>query len=472
MIKKLILSSNFLFWSIFHVLLGIASSISPYALIAWFYLVVASSFFLVFRLKSVFPFLVFISYLISFELLARMSQTSPFIPYELGKYLLFVMLVGGIIKFGVKKYLGYFLVLLLLPSMFFDYSGEVDKNSIVFNLLGPLNLGLVVCFFYERRIEKTKFIKLLRISILPLISVLASTITKTPSYADLEFTLGANSAVSGGGGSNQISTLLGVGMFLAFVFLINKWKLTGKRYLDFLLLFLFGFQGLLTFSRGGMIGGVLGILIVIFFILISNSSVKRRYNLPQLLKVFVMASILLLFTFQVANNLSGGLLMLRYMGETAGTLAGTKEKTLDSFTTGRVSIFTEDLQLWYDHFIFGVGAGASSYLREGSQLYLTHVELSRLLSEHGILGLVYFLILLYLLVRLMTSRKSPMEKGILLAFFIIALYTTFHAAMRTYLTPLFIGFSLFDLRLTPSTKKASKKSIQTTQVQRLEPIIK
>ncbi len=382
------------------------------------------------------------------------------------------MMIIGIIKFGVKNYLGFLLVFLLVPAMFFDYSGEVDNSSIVFNLLGPLNLGLVVCFFYKRKIGRSRFIKILRISILPLIAVLASTIIKTPSYSEMEFTLGANSAVSGGGGSNQISTLLGVGMFLSFIFLINRWKLTGKRLLDFLLFLLFGFQGLLTFSRGGMIGGILGILIVIFFIITSKSSVKRKYNLPQLAKIFVIASILMLLTFQVANNLSGGLLMLRYMGETEGTLAGTKEKTLDSFTTGRVSIFTEDLELWYDHFIFGVGAGASSYLRKGSQFYLTHVELSRLLSEHGILGLVYFLILLYLLVRLMTSSKTPMEKGILLAFFIIALYTTFHAAMRTYLTPLFIGFSLFDLQLTSNNKKPSKKSIKTSQVKQLEPILK
>ncbi|MEP1087403.1 O-antigen ligase family protein [Algoriphagus sp.] len=472
MIKKLILSSNFLFWTLFHVLLGAASSISPYALIIWFYLVVISSFFVVLRLKSYFPFLVLISYLISFELLARMSQTSPFIPYELGKYLLFFMLLVGIIKFGVRNKLGFVLVLLLLPSVFFDLSGEVDKGAIVFNLLGPLNVGLVVCFFYGRKLERSKFIKLLRISILPLVSVLASTIFKTPSYTDLEFTLGANSAVSGGGGSNQISTLLGVGMFLSFIFLINRWNLTGKRYLDFLLFFLFAFQGLLTFSRGGMIGGILGILIVIFFILVSNSAVKRRYNLPRLAKIFVMAVILMLFTFQVANNLSGGLLMLRYLGETEGTLAGTKEKTLDSFTTGRVTIFTDDLELWYDNFVFGVGAGASSYLREGSQFYLTHVELSRLLSEHGVLGLVYFLILLYFLIKLTFSKKPPMEKGILLAFFIIALYTTFHAAMRTYLTPLFIGLSLLNLQLSSTTKKPAKKGTQAPQVKRLEPLFK
>lgn len=471
MIKKLVLSSNYLLWSIFHVLLGIFSSISPYGLILWFYLVVATSVFVVLRVKSIFPFIVFITYLASFELLARMSQTSPFIPYELGKYLLFSMLIIGVVKFGFKSYLGFFLVLLLVPSMFFDLSGEVDRNALVFNLLGPINVGLVIWFFEGRSLSRHKFIKLLRISVLPLISVLASTIFKTPSYSELEFTLGANFAVSGGGGSNQVSTLLGVGLFISFIFLINRWKLTGNRYLDLLLFFLFGFQGLLTFSRGGMIGGILGILVIIFYILVSRPAVKRKYNLPRLAKFFVLASILLLFTFQVANYLSGGLLMLRYLGETEGTLAGTKEKTLDSFTTGRLSIFNDDLELWYENFFLGVGAGASSFLREGSQFYLAHVELSRLLSEHGVLGLIYFLVLIYLLIRLLRSKKSPMEKGILVAFFLIALYTTFHAAMRTYLTPLFIGFSLLNIK-SPTQKAEKDIKLKLSNSKKLLPILK
>lgn len=471
MIKRIILSQNYFFWTLLHVILGIISSITPYGLILWFYLVVGSSFLMVLKLKGIFPYIAFITYLTSFELLARMSQTSPFIPYELGKYLLFFMLIVGVLKFGHKNYLGLILVLLLIPSVFIDLSGKVDRQAIIFNLLGPINVGLAVWFFYGKKLTKYQLIKLLRISIFPLIAVLSSTIFKTPSYNELEFSLGANFATSGGGGSNQVSSLLGIGIFLSFLFLINKWKLTGYRIFDFLLFFMFGFQGLLTFSRGGIVGGVIGILIVLFFVMFSAEGEKKQYKLPKIGKILVLALILFMITFQVADNLTGGLLGLRYLGETEGTLAGTKEKSLDSFTTGRFNIFLEDIELWKENEVFGVGVGASSFLRGGSQFYLTHVELSRLLSEHGLFGLLYFLVLMYLMFKLLISKRSPMEKGVLVAFFLIAIYTTFHAAMRTYLTPLFIGLSLLEIKFQKEQPKLPKKEMKMDINQKFRPVL-
>jgi len=471
MIKRIVLSHDHVFWTILHVLLGIVSALTPYGLILWFYLVVGTSVYTIIRVKSIFPYIAFITYLTSFELLARMSQTSPFIPYELGKYLLFCMLVFGVIKHGYKNYLGLIMVLLLMPAVFFDLSGKVDRQTIVFNLLGPVNVGLAVWFFYGKTLTKVQLIKLLRISLFPLIAVLSSTIFKTPSYNDLEFSLGANFATSGGGGSNQVSTLLGVGIFVSFLFLINKWKITGYRIADIVLFFLFGFQGLLTFSRGGIIGGVLGILIILFYVLLSAESEKRRFKLPRLGKILVLSVILLMVTFQVADTLTGGLLGLRYLGETEGTLAGTKEKSIDSITTGRFNIFMEDLELWEENPVFGVGVGASSFLRDGSQFYLTHVELSRLLSEHGVLGVLYFLILMFLMIRLFRSKKSPMEKGILVAFFMIAIYTTFHAAMRTYLTPLFIGLSLMEIKFLINRPRSAKKEVKIDIHQKFRPVL-
>ncbi|MEB2777525.1 hypothetical protein SYJ56_19575 [Algoriphagus sp. D3-2-R+10] len=471
MIKRIILSHNYFFWIIFHIILGIVSSISPYGLIIWFYLVVGTSFFMIVRLKSIFPYIAFITYLISFELLARMSQTSPFIPYELGKYLLCFMLILGVIKYGHKNYLGLLLVLLLVPAIFFDLSGKVDSQALVFNLLGPINVGLAVWFFYGKSITKLQLIKLLRISLFPLIAVLFSTIFKTPSYDNLEFTLGANFSTSGGGGSNQVSTVLGLGIFICFLFLINKWKITGFRIIDFFLFFLFGFQGLLTFSRGGIIGGVIGILIIFLFVLTSAESEKKRFKLPRLGKILLTATILIIITFQVADNLTGGLLGLRYLGETEGTLAGTKEKSIDSITTGRFNIFIEDIALWEENVVWGVGAGSSSFLRTESQFYFSHVELSRLLAEHGIFGLIYFLILVYIMFRLILSKRPPMEKGILVAFFIIAIYTTFHAAMRTYLTPLFIGLSLMEIKMLKPKSKVSKEEIEKNVNQNFRPVL-
>ena len=54
----------------------------------------------------------------------------------------------------------------------------------------------------------------------------------------------------------------------------------------------------------------------------------------------------------------------RYLGETVSTLNKTKVKTINTISTGRYELLLSDLKLWKDNLIFGVGAGASTFLRE------------------------------------------------------------------------------------------------------------
>jgi O-antigen ligase len=146
---------------------------------------------------------------------------------------------------------------------------------------------------------------------------------------------------------------------------------------------------------------------------------------------------------------------LRYKGETAGTIAGSKELDINTFTTNRYQIFLGDVELWRENFLLGVGAGASKELRPTTEEVPTaaHVELSRLLAEHGLFGLFFFLTILVFPFLIISQNKDSLNKAILIAFFIIGLYTSFHAAMRTYVTPLFISMSLLTIRETPHKKK-------------------
>ena len=70
-----------------------------------------------------------------------------------------------------------------------------------------------------------------------------------------------------------------------------------------------------------------------------------------------------------------------------------------------------------------------------------HVELSRLLAEHGILGLFYFIILLVIGWRVYQNKGNPKYTALLFSLYILALYTTFHAATRTFITPLLLSLS-------------------------------
>jgi hypothetical protein len=435
-----------LFWITFHIVLGIASVFSPIPVIAWFYIALLSSIFKLIKEKgNVFIWLVFILvYLSSFELLARISFASPFIPYELGKYLVFVFLLVGIL-FGFRKGLtGFVLLILLMPALLVNEADVSDYKSIIFNILGPVNVALSIVFFKKQTLSRENFISFLKLLLFPTVSVLAYIMIKTPNLDEVKFGLEANAETTGGFGSNQVSTALGLGTFLIFIFWRKKWYFSGYRWLDLIFLIVFAFRGLLTFSRGGMLGGILGIIIVLALEPYRRPGPMVSQNITRILKIIPLILVLLI-TFRVANEVTGGKLLLRYKGETKGTLSGRKEKTLNVITSNRYDIFVDDLQLWKEHPVLGVGVAGSSLLRDNTRGYLAHVELSRLISEHGILGVLYFIILLYSGYNVFRRRHIHDLNPVLLAFFTIAIFTTFHAATRTYISPLLIGLSMITI---------------------------
>lgn len=447
MVKYLSENKNHIYWIVFHAILGAFSILTPWILIGWFYLVLFTSAPLLLKKDEnhFFRFTSLIVYVVSFELLGRMSKAYPFVPWEVGKYLLFLLLLAGIFMKYRKGMIGWILLLLILPGVLFDESGKVLFKNIIFNLLGPVNVALAVVYFKNQLISAEELKSLLRLLIFPAISVLAYVIIKTPDFEYVEFELGANFQTAGGFGSNQVSTVLGLGSFLVYLFWRNKWQLSGYRWFDLGLLILFIIRGLLTFSRGGMIGGALGILILILY----QATIDEHRWSPQRAVYNVIRAVpvvlILFLVFTYANNISGGNLALRYQGETPGTLAGRKEKTLNVFFSNRINVFIDDLELWEKNPFLGVGVGASMYIRDTTRRVASHLELSRLLSEHGILGGLYFLILCGFGYQLLKKAHHTTSDAILLAIFVLALFTTFHSAMRMYISPLLIGLSMLTV---------------------------
>jgi hypothetical protein len=469
LIKYLILNKRPYIWILIHLLLGISATITPFGIIAWFYLVFFTSIVLVAkRSKSPFVILALILYLLSFELLARMAFTSPFIPYELGKYMLTIGMIWCVIRFKTFGYIGWIMLLCLIPALFFDLSGEVQTSDLIFNIFGPLNVALVVIFFYKQRLTQVQLGKMVRLMVYPILGVMSYTFLKTPSYTDVEFVLGGSLNTSGGFGANQVSTLFGLAALFMFILMINRWKFSGNYIVDGIILFAFTFQGLLTFSRGGMIGTALGTIVIILFLRLATPRQRWTYKLPKIGKFAIPAILIVISAFIVVDELSGGNLSLRYQGETTGTMAGSKVKSFNTVTTGRFDIFMGDLDLWQEHFLFGVGAGASRFLRQEMNGILSHVELSRLLAEHGVFGLIYFVLLCYLGFRLLASHPNPLIRGVLLAFFLVAIYTSFHAAMRTYVTPALVGLSLLSIS-NPNPKRENIVLRKQTKKPRLQP---
>ena len=158
--------------------------------------------------------------------------------------------------------------------------------------------------------------------------------------------------------------------------------------------------------------------------------------------------ILILFSgiaYFLVNSLTGGLLTQRFSGETVQSISGKEEKSLEGFSTGRTSIIEDDVRLWFDNIVFGVGPGESPFKRaelgeeRGAN---THTEFSRLLSEHGLFGLVVNILLIIIIpFKILNSKLSPQIKYIKLAFILFALFSMTHSAMRTIIPVIFYAFS-------------------------------
>jgi hypothetical protein len=448
-----------LFWTLAHVGLGFVCTLTPFALIVWFYFIFATNFFKVNSLlqkKKPAFFLMFFSYLISFEVLDRMAKTSPFIPYELGKYLLVLMGILGIVSFGIRSQKGLWMAVLMTPALFYDFSGQRVFFDIINYYLAPLAVGLGITFADRLVINKVQLNQILKFIWLGCLASLIFTFIKTPDFEEITFSLKAQFDTTGGHSSNQVSTVLGLGMFLSFYSVFNRLNYSGNRLFDLAILVGFAFQGLLSFSRGGMTVAAAGILLLLFLPENSQNG-KGIARSNKSLLIGVISIFALYGVFEVANAITGGNLLLRYQGQTAGTLLGTKEVTADHFVTGRIGIFEKDIDLWMNNLFTGVGCGSGRYIRDLDKVGVAaHVELSRLLAEHGLLGLIFAIIFFILVpVKSWQANLNSGSRIILITLIFIAILTTFHAAMRTFVTPLFMILGCMKIVESKNNPKTS-----------------
>ena len=264
--------SNYV-WMFFHLSLGFAAIFSKWIFILWFY------FFIIVSINriisdiiirhSISTFVPFIIYLCSFEIFGRMINASPYIPWELSKYLIISTSIILLITKSVPKpfKIGFVFILLLIPGFFIDSSTYATEHTRLIldaylgmnrinSLLGPLSMFLLMIIIGGHKVTNIEFDLILRLIWYSTIVVLTFTLLETPEYSKLSFNLSGDFKTSGGFGANQVTTVIGLGMFLSFYAWMNKLLFSGNHNLDGLFIGLFAYQGFLTFSRGGMMIGI------------------------------------------------------------------------------------------------------------------------------------------------------------------------------------------------------------------------
>lgn len=356
--------------------------------------------------------------------------------YETGKYaVIFFLLLGMFYRGTSLRSLPFWTYLfVLVPGIVFsavNLNYETNfRTAVIFNLSGPFCLGIAAIYMYFRRVQREQLQQIFMVMLLPIVTTMVYLFVFTPSIRDALSGTQSNFQTSGGFGPNQVATILGLGMFILITRLFTiRDRLV--NIIDLVLLFFMSYRAIVTFSRGGVItAGICAFFFLIFLYWTSNNKAKARL-LPKV-GIIVVG---LIFTWLFTSIQTTGLIDYRYTNRDA---AGRLKQDI---TTGRSELISSELQAFYEKPLTGIGVGKIKEYRfeQSGTLAATHNEVSRLLSEHGVLGLAA-LMLLFLtpLFYWFRQRHNPY----LIALFIFWFLTINHSSMRLAAPAFIYGLSL------------------------------
>lgn len=378
-------------------------------------------------------------YLMSAEVFFRMTEAV--VSWEQIKYSVFLILLIGVLvdrkPLGVPAGYLFYLMLLFVGISFTDVPEDASmRKAIVFNLLGPVLLGWCAIVFYKREIKLNTVYLALFYGILPVLSMVIFLYFRTPTLSEIRFRGTANFQTSGGFGPNQVATALGFGIFAISALMIAKKKITGFLILDVFLLLYVIFRGLLTFSRGGMLTGVLVLIaFAIFFALSSKNYIKI------FIKYIIMSLLFVTAIWVYTSEVTGGMLNNRYTGKNE---SGVQKKDISS---GRGDIISFQFDNFMQNPIFGIGVGNGKYSRKGSGKHITgasHNEMGRIIEEHGLIGLLSLTFLL--VVPLLHLRaQSNISMAFTISFYLLWFLTINHSGMRIAFPAFVYSLSLLNI---------------------------
>ena len=363
------------------------------------------------------------AYMVGSEIILRMTDGNPV--YEFSKYGVMIFILVGVYYSGISKNaIAYWVFLLLLiPGVIItclelNYAVSLRKE-VSFNVSGPVCLGVCSIYTYNRRVTLNQINNILLCIGLPIISCVVYLTLFTPNIRDIITGTDSNSLTSGGFGPNQVSTMLGLGMF---IFVSRLIYLSQTKFLLFLNLFIvlnITFRGIITFSRGGMVTSVTMILALIGVSYLVLNSARRLHMLFML----AVVGIVFFAAWAYSSDQTNGLIDKRYSNQDAA--GRVKEDQL----SGRAELASDEYQTFLKNPIFGVGVGRNmeQRMQRTGELIVSHNEITRMIAEHGSLGILSLLILFLTPLILYIDNKYNIYILCFLTFWVL---TINHAAMR------------------------------------------
>jgi hypothetical protein len=292
-----------------------------------------------------------------------------------------------------------------------------------------------VIFFWKLPISRSQLFKILIAPIGPIAGIAFICYSSTFGASAINFGRSSNIAAAGGFGPNQVAAILGFGILLAFLCLVEP---KARRALKVVLLgamIIFGMQSALTFSRTGLYLGIISVVLASFY-LVRN---------PRLL---IQVLLLAVVTFGVISYV----VMPRLESFTGGALSD-RFKTVH--TTGRSEIMKADLKIWAENPILGIGVGQAKMARaKFHEKHQAHTEFTRLLAEHGLFGCLAFVALLMIPVSAYARTKSLRGKAVVVSMVGFGFLFMMASGMRLVLPAFTLGIATAALLPDLALKKA------------------
>ncbi|MFV8464677.1 O-antigen ligase family protein [Flavobacterium sp. LB1P62] len=436
----------YLYLILFHVIIGALGYVLPFTTKIYGYSIfIFGAYYIIKKQNRNNEALIVAAYVVGSEVFLRMTGGNPL--YEISKYGVIVFLFMGMYFSGFSKgATPYWLFLLLLipgvvlSTFVLDFDTNIRK-AIAFNISGPVCLGVASLYTYRRKMALDQINDIILSMGLPIITCMVYLTLYTPNVRDVITSTQSNFETSGGYGPNQVATFMGLGMFIFFSRVILESPTKFMLVMNLIVALNISYRGMLTFSRGGMITGFLMIVLLLLF-LYFKSNYKGRVKLNY---IIVFVTLAMMTTWGYTSFQTGGLIDKRYANQDA------KGRVRESQLTGREDIARDEISIFFENPIFGVGVGKGVEVRaeQTGVKVLSHDEITRMMAEHGTLGILGLLILFFTPLVLYLENKFNM---FMLCFVTFWFLTINHAAMRTAAPAFVYSLSLLNVQLGNSKK--------------------
>ncbi len=376
------------------------------------------------------------AYIAGAEVFWRMNGVDTVLPWEFGKYSTAAIFGLAMVRSRTNRIpsLALFYFLLLIPSTLqliplTDLRAML--NDLSFNLSGALALMVCAGLCSNLTVRAEQFEKLMVALIAPVtaIATLAARSILVSSYRSWGASA-SNFLASAGYGPNQVSAALGLGLVAVWLLLVYG-RYRGLAVLSLMALGLwFLAQALLTFSRGGAANALVAAGAGLFHALLHP---KLRERAIALLLVGFLASSMLLIP--KLETLTADALGIRFRSTSL---------------TGREELAQAEIQVFREHPLMGVGPGQTDqYLASAvGHRSATHTEYTRLLAEHGLLGLAAIILLLVMVWRNYQKAGDDLAaRGVIATSLVWGLAFMAHSAMRLAAPSLLIGLTAAEFSL-------------------------